>query len=115
MSIIQPLDQGIIHAFKHRYRQIIVKKQLCALKMGRTVPEYLKPITILLWTPRILLKRFGGWLRHLDIGTIAYYFIKISNNFLIIFEKNILTYTRHITYVCILYTYVGTLKIFKHF
>ena len=46
-AIIQPLDQGIIHSFKCQYRQIIVKKQICAIEMGKTVPEYLKSISIL--------------------------------------------------------------------
>lgn len=46
-ALIQPLDQGIIHAFKYQYRQIIVKKQLCAIEKGKTVPDYLKSVTIL--------------------------------------------------------------------
>lgn len=46
-AIIQPLDQGIIHSFKQQYRQIIVKKQICAIERGKTVPEYIKSISIL--------------------------------------------------------------------
>lgn len=46
-AIIQPLDQGIIHAFKCQYRQIIVRKQLCAIESGKTVSEYIKSISIL--------------------------------------------------------------------
>lgn len=46
-ALIQPLDQGIIHAFKYQYRQILVKKQLCAIEKGKTVPEYIKALSIL--------------------------------------------------------------------
>lgn len=47
-SIIQPLDQGIIHAFKSYYRQNIIRKQIGALELGKTVEEFSKSINILL-------------------------------------------------------------------
>lgn len=46
-SIIQPLDQGIIHSFKSHYRQIIVHKQICAIEKGLTVPEFIKSVSVL--------------------------------------------------------------------
>ncbi len=46
-SIIQPLDQGIIHTFKVHYRQQIVRKQLLALKKGLSLPQFAKTIDVL--------------------------------------------------------------------
>ncbi|XP_017472800.1 PREDICTED: tigger transposable element-derived protein 6-like [Rhagoletis zephyria] len=46
-ALIQPLDQGIIHAFKCQYRNILVQKQLAAIEREFTVKEYLKSISIL--------------------------------------------------------------------
>lgn len=46
-ALIQPLDQGVIHAFKVQYRQIIVKKQLCALEREMSVTQFLKSLTVL--------------------------------------------------------------------
>ncbi|XP_055855001.1 tigger transposable element-derived protein 6-like [Episyrphus balteatus] len=46
-SILQPLDQGIIHCFKAYYRQIIVRKQLLAIENGVTIKQFSKSITIL--------------------------------------------------------------------
>ncbi|XP_055858499.1 tigger transposable element-derived protein 6-like [Episyrphus balteatus] len=46
-SILQPLDQGIIHCFKAYYRQIIVRKQLLAIENGLTIKQFSKSITIL--------------------------------------------------------------------
>ncbi|XP_050338657.1 tigger transposable element-derived protein 2-like [Bactrocera neohumeralis] len=46
-ALIQPLDQGIIHSFKIEYRQILIKKQICALEKGLSIVELLKSLTIL--------------------------------------------------------------------
>ncbi|XP_054091684.1 tigger transposable element-derived protein 6-like [Zeugodacus cucurbitae] len=46
-ALIQPLDQGIIHSFKMEYRQILIKKQICALEKGLSIVEFLKSLTIL--------------------------------------------------------------------
>uniref|UniRef100_A0A914X438 DDE-1 domain-containing protein n=1 Tax=Plectus sambesii TaxID=2011161 RepID=A0A914X438_9BILA len=46
-SIIQPLDQGIIHTFKVYYRQQIVRKQLLALEKGLTLRQFGKSLTVL--------------------------------------------------------------------
>uniref|UniRef100_A0A1I8M6K0 HTH CENPB-type domain-containing protein n=1 Tax=Musca domestica TaxID=7370 RepID=A0A1I8M6K0_MUSDO len=46
-AISQPLDQGIIHAFKSYYRQNIVRKQIVAMELGKTVEEFSKSINIL--------------------------------------------------------------------
>lgn len=46
-AITQPLDQGIIHAFKSYYRQNIVRKQIVAMELGKTVEEFSKSINIL--------------------------------------------------------------------
>uniref|UniRef100_A0A914W2W7 HTH CENPB-type domain-containing protein n=1 Tax=Plectus sambesii TaxID=2011161 RepID=A0A914W2W7_9BILA len=46
-SIIQPLDQGIIRAFKMYYRQRIVRQQLLALEKGLSMEQFAKTITVL--------------------------------------------------------------------
>ena len=46
-SIIQPLDQGIIHTFKVYYQQHIVRKQLLALEKGLTLSQFGKSLTVL--------------------------------------------------------------------
>ncbi|XP_039969898.1 tigger transposable element-derived protein 6-like [Bactrocera tryoni] len=46
-SIVQPLDQGIIHTFKAYYRQMIVRKQLLVLEKGNTVEEFKKTFNLL--------------------------------------------------------------------
>lgn len=46
-ALIQPLDQGIISAFKAYYRQIIVKKQISALERDMTIREFYKSISYL--------------------------------------------------------------------
>lgn len=46
-SIIQPLDQGIIHSFKAEYRKVLIKKQLLALEKAIGVTNFLKSISIL--------------------------------------------------------------------
>ncbi|XP_037919539.1 tigger transposable element-derived protein 6-like [Hermetia illucens] len=45
-SLIQPLDQGIIHSFKAYYRQIIIRKQISAIESGKTIGEFAKSINI---------------------------------------------------------------------
>ncbi|XP_055905882.1 tigger transposable element-derived protein 6-like [Eupeodes corollae] len=46
-SIIQPLDQGIIHCFKAYYRQNIIRKQIAAFEAGKTIEEFSKSLTFL--------------------------------------------------------------------
>lgn len=46
-SIIQPLDQGIIHCFKAYYQQNIIRKQITAIERGKTIEEFSKSITSL--------------------------------------------------------------------
>ncbi|XP_050338643.1 tigger transposable element-derived protein 6-like [Bactrocera neohumeralis] len=46
-SILQPLDQGIIHAFKVYFRQILVRKQLLAIEKGLSNKDFVKSISIL--------------------------------------------------------------------
>uniref|UniRef100_A0A914XFN0 HTH CENPB-type domain-containing protein n=1 Tax=Plectus sambesii TaxID=2011161 RepID=A0A914XFN0_9BILA len=46
-SIIQPLDQGIIRAFKVYYRQQIMRQQLLALEKGLSMQQFAKTITVL--------------------------------------------------------------------
>lgn len=46
-SILQPLDQGVIHIFKVYFRQIMVRKQLLAIEKGLTTKDFLKTISIL--------------------------------------------------------------------
>jgi hypothetical protein len=46
-SIIQPLDQGIIRAFKVHYRQKIVRQQLLALEKELSLQQFAKTITVL--------------------------------------------------------------------
>lgn len=44
-ALIQPLDQGIISAFKAYYRQIIVKKQISALERDMAIKDFYKSIS----------------------------------------------------------------------
>ncbi|XP_054744344.1 tigger transposable element-derived protein 6-like [Anastrepha obliqua] len=46
-ALIQPLDQGIIHAFKAEYRKILVRKQISAIERGVPLQTYIKSISIL--------------------------------------------------------------------
>ncbi|XP_049304080.1 tigger transposable element-derived protein 6-like [Bactrocera dorsalis] len=46
-SILQPLDQGIIHAFKVYFRQILIRKQLLAIEKGLSNKDFVKSISIL--------------------------------------------------------------------
>lgn len=46
-SILQPLDMGIIHAFKAHYRQNIIRKQICFLEAGKKIEDFKKSIDIL--------------------------------------------------------------------
>ncbi|XP_053949461.1 tigger transposable element-derived protein 6-like [Anastrepha ludens] len=47
IALIQPLDQGIIHAFKAEYRKILVRKQISAIERGVPLQTYIKSISIL--------------------------------------------------------------------
>ncbi|XP_037820481.1 tigger transposable element-derived protein 6-like [Lucilia sericata] len=45
-SIIQPLDQGIIHCFKCYYRQNLLRKQISAVENGKTIADFMKSFSI---------------------------------------------------------------------
>lgn len=72
-SIIQPLDQGIIHCFKAYYRQTIIRKQLLSIERGQTVKEFLKSVTLL---DAIFYIKRSWWLVKDD--SIKNCFIKVS-------------------------------------
>uniref|UniRef100_A0A914X581 HTH CENPB-type domain-containing protein n=1 Tax=Plectus sambesii TaxID=2011161 RepID=A0A914X581_9BILA len=46
-SVIQPLDKGIIRAFKVYYRQKIVRQQLLALEKGLSLQQFAKTVNVL--------------------------------------------------------------------
>lgn len=46
-SLIQPLDQGIIHCFKVFYRQNLMRRQLLTLENGEKLQDFSKKFTIL--------------------------------------------------------------------
>ncbi|XP_055904281.1 tigger transposable element-derived protein 6-like [Eupeodes corollae] len=47
-SVMQPLDQGIIHCFKAHYRRCITKKQLLHLDNGESLSDFSKKINLLI-------------------------------------------------------------------
>ncbi|XP_049304027.1 tigger transposable element-derived protein 6-like [Bactrocera dorsalis] len=46
-SLLQPLDQGIIHCFKVYFRQIMVRKQILAIENGLSIKQFITSISIL--------------------------------------------------------------------
>uniref|UniRef100_A0A914WT09 HTH CENPB-type domain-containing protein n=1 Tax=Plectus sambesii TaxID=2011161 RepID=A0A914WT09_9BILA len=46
-SLIQPLDQGIIHSFKAHYRHLIIRKQLAAIEQDISAKDFSKTVDVL--------------------------------------------------------------------
>src|SRR5690625_3014005 len=46
-SKTQPLDQGVIHSFKARYRSMITKDLICKIDTVKNAEEYLKSLNLL--------------------------------------------------------------------
>ncbi|XP_039954302.1 jerky protein homolog-like [Bactrocera tryoni] len=46
-SLLQPLDQGIIHCFKVYFRKIMVRKQILAIENGLSIKQFITSISIL--------------------------------------------------------------------